>query len=97
MYFDAKEVGARIRALRMERNITQIEVAEVLNISLEHYKRIETGRRGCSIDFLINMKMYFGVTLDYLVLGETPDEKTSRIKSELENVIGHLSQLQKSI
>ncbi|MCD7817662.1 MAG: helix-turn-helix domain-containing protein [Lachnospiraceae bacterium] len=97
MYFDVKEVGERIRALRMGRNITQAEVAEALNISIEHYKRIETGRRGCSIDILISVKMYFGVSLDYLVLGETPNVEAEQIKSELEDVIGRLSLLHKSI
>ncbi len=95
MYLDVKEVGARIRALRMERNLTQAEMAEALNISLEHYKRIETGRRGCSIDILISVKMYFGVSLDYLVLEETPDVEVEQIRSELEDVIGRLSQIWK--
>lgn len=39
--------------------------------------------------------MYFDVPLDYLVLGETPDVEIEQIRSELEDVIGRLSQIRK--
>ncbi|MCD8353016.1 MAG: helix-turn-helix transcriptional regulator [Clostridiales bacterium] len=97
MYFDAKSTGMRIRDLRMAKGYTQAEVAKRLNIGLEHYKRVESGRRGCSIDIFIGLKATFDTSLDYLILGEMSPSGTTHVKSELEDIIKQLSLLKNSI
>lgn len=61
--------GIRIRRLRRENDLTQEMLAEQLNISAYHFRRIENGKAGASIDLLIDLAEYFGITLDYLILG----------------------------
>lgn len=67
MYFDLVATGKRIRALRKETKMTQEKLAETLNISRIHLAHIEIGEKAPSIDLLIVMSEFFGVTLDYLV------------------------------
>lgn len=44
-YFDTAEFAARLSALRKARGMTQEEMAEALNISLEHLSKMERGKR----------------------------------------------------
>ncbi len=72
MRFDRVECGKRIRALREDKNLTQMQLAEQINISYDHMRSIETGRRVCSVDLVIEFAMFFEVSLDYLVMGRNP-------------------------
>ena len=67
MYYDPMECGVRISKLRMELGKTQQQLADKLNISLDHYRALENGRRGGSLDLLIELAITFDVSLDYLV------------------------------
>ena len=69
MYFDQVEFGKRIRALRMAKKLTQQQVADELNLSYEHYKKIEKGVHGFSIGFLLESSAFFDVSTDYLLKG----------------------------
>ena len=70
MYYDQKESGARIQKLRKLHGLTQEQLAEKLNISVNYLGKLETGNYGGSIDLLIEVAETFGVTLDYLILGK---------------------------
>lgn len=61
MYFDATEFAVRLSALRKAQGMTQGEMAEALNISLEHLSKMERGKRKPSIDLIIAMACYFHV------------------------------------
>ena len=78
MRFDAMECGKRIKALREEKMLTQMELAEQICITTDHLRAIERGRRACSIDLLVDLSLFFEVTLDHLVLGRTSANKTIR-------------------
>ena len=81
MTFDVKACGARIRELRMKNGLTQETLAEDLNITDVHLRRIESGVRGGSIELLIEFADYFHVSLDYLILGR--GGRTDEAKEEL--------------
>lgn len=68
--FDMKACGERMRDLRRKKNMTQEAMAEALNVSAYHYRRIEVGKEGASIDLLIDVADYFETSLDFLVLGK---------------------------
>ncbi|MCD7864982.1 MAG: helix-turn-helix transcriptional regulator [Clostridiales bacterium] len=69
MYFDAKETGDRIRSLRKSRKITQEGLAEILGVSQDHIGKVEVAINGVSIDLLIDIAVFFDVSLDYLIMG----------------------------
>ena len=71
-YFDATEFAARLSALRKARGMTQEEMAEALNISLEHLSKMERGKRNPSIDLLVAMACYFSCEYRLFAHGKEP-------------------------
>lgn len=69
--FDMKACGARIKELRKKNNMTQEALAYELYISQDHLRKIESGKKGASIDLLIDIAGYFGVSMDYLLRGKS--------------------------
>ena len=63
MRFDPVECGKRMKALRESKNLTQMQLAEQLNISLNHVKALEHARRLFSIDLVIEISAFFDVSL----------------------------------
>jgi transcriptional regulator with XRE-family HTH domain len=57
----------RLKALRLEKNITQRVVATYLNITDTAYGFYEQGKNYPNMDVLIELADYFEVSLDYLV------------------------------
>ena len=58
MSYDTLETGRRIQKLRREKGLTQEQLAERLNVSTVHLAKIETGKRGCSLDILIDFAAF---------------------------------------
>ena len=69
--YDAKEVGKRIKNLRKQKGMTQDELAAVFKTESSAICKIETGKQTMSIDYLISFADYFGVSVDYLLNGES--------------------------
>ena len=57
----------RMRNLREDRDLTQREVAEVINKSQQGYSHIEEGRAELKIDDLIKLCKFYGVSADYFI------------------------------
>lgn len=94
MNYDTLRVGKRIQKLRREKGLTQEQLAECLNISTVHLAKIEAGKRGCSMDILIDFSAFFGTSLDYLVHGKVLD---SEVRARLDAVIKTLEELRKDM
>lgn len=62
---DADNLGRRLRLIRKERKLTQVEVAEAVGISRSHLAQIEGGKDPGFRTFR-DLAQYFGVSLDYL-------------------------------
>ena len=71
MYFNQREFGQRVKALRKEDGLTLQQMADELNLSYEHYKKIENGAHGCSIMVLLDISSFFDVSTDYLLTGRS--------------------------
>ncbi len=67
---DAKNVGTLIAALRKKRGMTQIQLAEKLNISDKTVSRWENGLGYPEITLFPELAAQLGVTVDYLLTGE---------------------------
>ncbi len=95
MYYDIYESGKRIQELRKAHGMTQAQLAEALNISLDHLKKIECGQRGCSIDLLISLSELFDESLDFLVLGKV--RSTSAARDKIQSLIDGLETLKREL
>ncbi len=91
MYFDQVEFGKRIKELRRRKHLTQMQLSERLDISIDHIKRIECGERACSLDILILFAEYFDVSTDYLLTGK--DHQWMQIRERIKTIAGNLSEL----
>ena len=97
MRFDPVECGKRIAKFRLEQGETQQQMSDKLNISLDHYRGIEAGRRVVSLDLLIEMAFIFDVSLDYLILGRVKISDHHRVQGELKDIMEQLNCLLLSI
>lgn len=95
MYYNTCESGKRIQELRKSHGMTQAQLAEALNISLDHLRKIEGGQRGCSVDLLITLAAAFDVSLDFLVLGRGGSVTAARDK--LQTLIDELTALKEGL
>jgi transcriptional regulator with XRE-family HTH domain len=65
-------MGTRIRALRIEKHLTQAETARRLGISKAMISSYELEQRAPSYDILIKIAAFFNVSTDYLLGLEKP-------------------------
>lgn len=67
----------RIRELRIEKNLTQTEMAKILNCSQQVYSNYELGQRDIPTDILILLSKYYDVSIDY-ILNQTNESKRNK-------------------
>lgn len=67
-----RQIGERLRGLREVLEIPAEEVAELCEISLEHYLKIEAGEADPSVYRLSRISKKYGIALDVLLFGEEP-------------------------
>ncbi|HBC27339.1 MAG TPA: XRE family transcriptional regulator [Ruminococcaceae bacterium] len=56
----------RIRALREDRDLTQTDVANLLNIGQKTYSDYELGKTRIPLDSMLVPAKYYDVSMDYL-------------------------------
>ena len=59
--------GKRLRELRIERELTQRQLGEVLNVWNQTVSFWETGKREPDLDTLVRIAHYFDVPIEYLL------------------------------
>ncbi|MBQ7912710.1 MAG: helix-turn-helix transcriptional regulator [Clostridia bacterium] len=64
----------RIRDLREDRDLTQTEVAKMLEMSQTGYSKYETGENDIPTTVLIKLAKFYNTSIDYL-LGQTKTRK----------------------
>ena len=57
----------RLRDLREDNDITQSQIASVLNIRQNTYSQYENGKRQMLIELLWKLADYYNTSIDYLV------------------------------
>ena len=57
----------RIEDLRVDNDLTQQDVANILHCQREVYRRYEKGTREMPLSYAITLAKYYKVSLDYLV------------------------------
>ena len=57
----------RLYDLRTDNDLTQEDVARVLNTTKQNYGRYENGKRKLNIDDLITLSKFYKVSTDYIL------------------------------
>lgn len=63
-------LSEKLQALRRQKNLTQEEVAQALYVSRTAVSKWESGRGAPSIDSLLAIARFYGVTVDALLTGD---------------------------
>jgi len=64
----------RIRDLREDKDLTQKDLAKILNCSQQVYSNYELGQRDIPTDILIKLALFYNVSVDYILgLSENPN------------------------
>lgn len=65
--FEKNLLGQRIYKLRLEKNITQQNLAEILNLKKQTISMIENGQRATSLEVIYDIAKHLNVSVDYLL------------------------------
>ena len=57
----------RLREIREDKDLTQREVAEILNCKQNTYQQYESGKRQIPLQFLVKLCKYYNVSADYIL------------------------------
>lgn len=66
-------IGERIKNLRAQKDITQIELARKLNVSSGNVGEWEQGKAKPGADALVSLASVFGISIDWLLTGVEKD------------------------
>lgn len=72
----------RLRALRIDNDIKQKDIAKIINKSQQGYAHIENRKAKLAIEDLTILAKFYNVSIDYLV-GLTNDPKPHYIKNQI--------------
>lgn len=71
---DQRKIGAFLKELRKEKDVTQEQLAEVMRVSRRTVSRWETGSNMPDLAVLIDMADYYGIEVGELLDGERKGE-----------------------
>lgn len=81
------DMGLRIKQCRKSRKLTQEQLAEEVDISPHYLYEIERGSKSVSLPILADIATTLHASLDYLVLGEVPDQNDSIYTDDLQKLL----------
>jgi transcriptional regulator with XRE-family HTH domain len=83
--------GQRIKKLRMQKGLSQVKVAEALDVTPGYVSNVENNRTAMSLKKMIGFADLLNISLDELVGNITPDYKTAAVNHQLMQEISQLN------
>ena len=65
----------KLKDIRLEKGLTQRQIADYIGCAPSVYSRYETGDREPSIDTLIQLSRCLGTTIDRIIGNDTPEDE----------------------
>ena len=84
---DLKSIGERISKRRKSMGMTQEQLAEKMDVSIQMISNLERGIKAIKIDNLVKLSQILNVSTDYILIGE----RMSVGINNLEERLGQLS------
>ena len=95
---DQQKIGGFLKELRKEKNLTQEQLAEVLNVSGRTVSRWETGSNMPDLSILVELADYYDVDIREILNGERKSEMMEKdLKDTLEQVAEYSNTEKKSL
>lgn len=73
-------VGQRLRALRLEHDMTQAQVAKIIDISPQQYQKYEDASTKCSLNAIVALAAFYGVSVSWIV---SPTEAAAEASTQV--------------
>ena len=86
LQIDLAEIGNRISVERRRNNITQEQLAEKMNVSIQMISNLERGNKAIKINNLVNLSQILGVSTDYILTGNKNLNEKSTLLDKLSNL-----------
>jgi len=83
-------MGDRLTLLRVEKGLTQKEMAALLGVSKRAYHSYEKGERGTPIEALAHLKQHLGQSADWILFGESSNQMIDVDTSDFEAVCNQI-------
>ena len=61
------QIGDKLRELRIDKDLTQTSVANILKTTQSYYSEYELGKRPIPIQHIITLCLFYGVSADYIL------------------------------
>lgn len=71
----------RLKDLREDADLTQVQIAKFLNCEQNTYRQYETSKRQIPLDLLIKLAIFYNTSVDY-ILDLTDDPKPYKRKKD---------------
>ena len=81
------EIGKRVSYLRNLNGLTQETLAELLDCSVKHVSHAERGAALFSLEKYLFLSDYFHCSLDYLLKGNSSDDVSSSLPSNILEIL----------
>ncbi|MBR5323057.1 MAG: helix-turn-helix transcriptional regulator [Clostridia bacterium] len=86
LQIDLVAIGKRISTERKRNNITQEQLAEKMNVSIQMISNLERGKKAIKINNLLYLSQILGVSTDYILTGNKNLSEKSAISDKLFNL-----------
>ena len=97
MKYEVEECGRRIAKLRITQGYTQERLADSLNMDRSILSRVEAGKRTLPVDWFVQIAAFFGVSLDYLILGRINGNDKELLHADIDELIANLEAFKEKI
>lgn len=85
-----ENLGAQVKELRIQMNLTQAEVAKALNVTPGYISNVENNRTAMSLRVLIYYARLMNISLDSLIGRISPDYRTTALDNELLQLVSKM-------
>ncbi|MCR4650018.1 MAG: helix-turn-helix domain-containing protein [Lachnospiraceae bacterium] len=92
-----KDIGDRISLLRHDKNMTQEEFAELLDVTVKHISAVESGRSSFSVPKLVHICDVLDCSLDYLVRGKNIVDSSIYLPESIIEILQNENQQEASL
>ena len=75
MELDWSAIGMRIQKQRNLLKLNQQDIYDKVDISQNHYSRIENGHSAPSLELLVNICEILDISIDYIITGNVTSDK----------------------
>lgn len=86
LQIDLVAIGKRISTERKRINLTQEQLAEKMNVSIQMISNLERGNKSIKINNLLTLSQILGVSTDYILTGSKNQSERATLTDKMANL-----------